>query len=154
VLDAIDRRILDVLQHDASLPIAAIAEKVGLSAGPCWRRIRRLEQDGVILRRVALADRRKLNLGTTVFVAVKAPRHAVEWSDAFRRVIDGFPEVVGAWRLTGEIDYLLRVVVPDVEAYDAFYQRLITRLEFSNVSASIAMEEMKFTTALPTIYLD
>ncbi len=153
MFDAIDRKILDVLQEDAALPIATVAERVGLSAGPCWRRIKRLEDKGVIKRRVAVVDRRKLNLATTVFVAVKAPRHAVEWSDAFRRVIESFPEIVEAWRLTGEIDYLLKIVVPDVEAYDGFYQRLIKRLEFSNISASIAMEEMKFTTAMPSFYL-
>ncbi|WP_245512894.1 Lrp/AsnC family transcriptional regulator [Enterovirga rhinocerotis] len=154
MFDAIDRKILDVLQEDSSLPIATVAERVGLSSGPCWRRIKRLEEKGVIKRRVAVVDRRKLNLATTVFIAVKAPRHAAEWSEAFRRVIDGFPEVVEAWRLTGDIDYLLKVVVPDVAAYDGFYQRLITRLDFSNISASIAMEEMKFTTAMPTTYME
>jgi Lrp/AsnC family transcriptional regulator len=153
VIDAVDRRILDVLQQDATLPVATIAERVGLSPAPCWRRIRKLEASGVITRRVALVDRRKANVPTTVFVAVKAPRHAAEWSEAFRRVVEGVPEIVEAWRLTGEIDYLLRIVVPDIETYDAVYQRLIARLEFSNLSASIAMEEMKFTTAVPTIYM-
>ncbi|MGV7032739.1 Lrp/AsnC family transcriptional regulator [Methylobacterium symbioticum] len=152
-MDGVDRRILDVLQQDATLPVAAIAERVGLSPAPCWRRIRKLEASGVITRRVALVDRRKVNVPTTVFVAVKAARHAAEWSEAFRRVVEGFPEIVEAWRLTGEIDYLLRIVVPDIETYDAVYQRLIARLEFSNLSASIAMEEMKFTTAVPTIYM-
>lgn len=107
----------------------------------------------MIRRRVALVDRRKVNVPTTVFVAVKAPRHAADWSDAFRRVVAGFPEIVEAWRLTGEIDYLLRIVVPDIEAYDAVYQRLIAKLDFSNLSSSIAMEEMKYTTAVPTIYV-
>ncbi|WP_144764125.1 Lrp/AsnC family transcriptional regulator [Methylobacterium dankookense] len=152
-MDAVDRRILDVLQQDATLPVATIAERVGLSPAPCWRRIKKLEASGVIARRVALVDRRKVNVPTTVFVAVKAPRHAAEWSEAFRRVVEGFPEIVEAWRLTGEIDYLLRIVVPDIETYDAVYQRLIARLEFSNLSASIAMEEMKYTTAVPTIYM-
>lgn len=153
VIDGVDRKILDVLQQDATLPIATIAERVGLSPAPCWRRIKKLEASGVITRRVALVDRRKVNVPTTVFVAVKVPRHAAEWSEAFRRVVEGFPEIVEAWRLTGEIDYLLRIVVPDIETYDAVYQRLIARLEFSNLSASIAMEEMKFTTAVPTIYM-
>ncbi|MEH3145843.1 MAG: Lrp/AsnC family transcriptional regulator [Methylobacterium frigidaeris] len=153
-MDATDRRILDLLQEDASLPVAAVAERVGLSAGPCWRRIRKLEESGVIARRVALVDRRKVNVPMTVFVAVKAPRHAAEWSEAFRRVIGGFPEIVETWRLTGEIDYLLKIVVPDIETYDAVYQRLTGRLEFSNLSASIAMEEMKHTTAVPTLYVE
>jgi Lrp/AsnC family transcriptional regulator len=143
-MDAVDRKILDILQQDATLPVAELAERVGVSAAPCWR---------VIRRRVALVDRRKVNVPTTVFVAVKAPRHAADWSDAFRRVVAGFPEIVEAWRLTGEIDYLLRIVVPDIEAYDAVYQRLIAKLEFSNLSSSIAMEEMKYTTAVPTIYV-
>ncbi|GJD80821.1 DNA-binding transcriptional activator DecR [Methylobacterium gregans] len=153
MIDAVDRRILDVLQQDATLPVATIAERVGLSPAPCWRRIKKLEASGIITRRVALVDRRKANVPTTVFVAVKAPRHAAEWSEAFRRVVEGVPEIVEAWRLTGEIDYLLRIVVPDIATYDAVYQRLIARLEFSNLSASIAMEEMKFTTAVPTIYM-
>ncbi len=153
MIDAVDRRILDVLQQDATLPVATIAERVGLSPAPCWRRIKKLEASGIITRRVALVDRRKANVPTTVFVAVKAPRHAAEWSEAFRRVVEGVPEIVEAWRLTGEIDYLLRIVVPDIATYDAVYQRLIARLEFSNLSASIAMEEMKFTTAVPTLYM-
>jgi Lrp/AsnC family transcriptional regulator len=153
MVDAIDRKILDLLQVDATLPIAAIAQHVGLSAAPCWRRIKRLEDDGVIVRRVALVDRRKVNVPMTVFVAVKAPRHAAEWLNAFRGVIADFAEVVEAWRLTGEVDYLLRIVVPDIETYDAVYQRLISRLEFSDISSSIAMEEMKYTTAVPTNYL-
>lgn len=151
-LDGIDRKILELLQNDASLPIATVADRVGVSSGPCWRRIKRLEESGVIIGRVALVDRRKMNVPTVVFLAVKAPRHASEWAEAFRATVESFPEIVGAWRLTGEIDYLLRIVVPDVEAYDVLYQRLIKRLEFSNLSASIAMEEMKYTTAVPTIY--
>jgi len=153
VVDQIDRKIIDILQIDASVPIAAIADKVGLSPAPCWRRIKKLEDEGVIVRRVALIDRRKANVPMTVFVSVKAPRHAAEWLDAFRKLIAGVPEIVEAWRLTGDTDYLLRIVVPDVEAYDAVYQRLIARLEFSDVNSSIAMEEMKFTTAIPTTYL-
>jgi Lrp/AsnC family transcriptional regulator len=154
LIDAIDRKILDLLQEDASLPVATIAERVGLSAGPCWRRIRKLEESGVILRRVVLVDRRRMNVPMTVFVAVKVPRHAADWSEAFRRVIGGFPEIVETWRLTGEIDYLLKIVVPDIETYDAVYQRLTSRLDFSDLSASIAMEEMKYTTAMPTLYLE
>ncbi|MCK9914355.1 Lrp/AsnC family transcriptional regulator [Microbacteriaceae bacterium K1510] len=153
-MDAIDRKILDILQADASVPIATIAEKVGMSTAPCWRRIRKLEEDGVITRRVALLNRRKANVPMTVFVTVKAPRHAVEWLQAFRKLIANIPEIVEAWRLTGEADYQLRIVVPDIETYDVVYQRMISRLEFSDISSAIAMEEMKYTTAIPTNYID
>jgi Lrp/AsnC family transcriptional regulator len=152
-VDAIDRKIIDILQADATVAIATIAEQVGLSAAPCWRRIRRLEDDGVIKRRVALIDRRKANVPMTLFVSVRTTRHAVQWLEDFRRVITDIPEIVEAWRLTGEVDYLLRIVVPDVDAYDAVYKRLINRLEFADISSAIAMEEMKYTTAIPTDYL-
>jgi len=152
-MDAIDRKILDILQADASVPVATIAERVGLSAAPCWRRIKRLEDEGVITRRVALVDRRKANVPMTLFVSVRTTRHAVEWLEEFRRAIGDISEIVEAWRLTGEVDYLLRIVVPDIDAYDAVYKRLISRVEFADVSSAIAMEEMKFTTAIPTDYL-
>jgi Lrp/AsnC family transcriptional regulator len=152
-LDAIDRKILDILQADATVPVATIAEKVGLSAAPCWRRIKRMEDDGVIRRRVALIDRRKANVPMTLFVSVRTTRHAVKWLEDFRRVISDIPEIVEAWRLTGDIDYLLRIVVPDVDIYDTVYKRLINRLEFADISSAIAMEEMKYTTAIPTNYL-
>lgn len=153
-MDATDRKILDILQADASVPVATIAEKVGMSTAPCWRRIRKLEEDGVITRRVALLSRRKANVPMTVFVTVKAPRHAVEWLQAFRKLIADIPEIVEAWRLTGEADYQLRIVVPDIETYDVVYQRMISRLEFSDISSAIAMEEMKYTTAIPTNYIN
>lgn len=152
-MDAIDRKILDILQSDASVAVATIAETIGMSTAPCWRRIRKLEDDGVITRRVALLSRRKANVPMTVFVSVKAPRHAVEWLQAFRRLIADVPEIVEAWRLTGEADYQLRIVVPDIETYDVVYQRMISRLEFSDISSAIAMEEMKYTTAIPTNYI-
>jgi Lrp/AsnC family transcriptional regulator len=152
-MDATDRKILDLLQEDASIPVATIADKIGMSTAPCWRRIRKLEDDGVIVRRVALLSRRKANVPMTVFVSVKAPRHAVEWLQAFRKLIGEIPEIVEAWRLTGEADYQLRIVVPDIETYDVVYQRMISRLEFSDISSAIAMEEMKYTTAIPTNYI-
>ncbi|WP_137042798.1 Lrp/AsnC family transcriptional regulator [Pseudolabrys sp. FHR47] len=152
-MDSIDQKILDLLQADAMLQVAAIAEKVGMSTAPCWRRIRKMEEDGVITRRVALVNRRKANVPMTVFVSVKAPRHAVEWLQAFRKLIADIPEIVEAWRLTGDADYQLRIVVPDIETYDLVYQRMIGKLEFSDVSSAIAMEEMKYTTAIPTKYI-
>jgi len=153
VMDAIDRRILDILQTDSLVPVATIAEKVGLSPAPCWRRIRRLDEDGVIVRRVALLNRRMVNLPVTVFLSFKSSRHDAAWVLAFFPMIGATPEIVEAWRLTGETDYLLRIVVPDIETYDAVYQRMIKRLEFSDVNSSIAMEELKFTTAVPTSYI-
>jgi Lrp/AsnC family transcriptional regulator len=152
-MDRIDQKILDLLQVDATLPIAAVAEKVGLSAAPCWRRIKKLEDDGVIQRRVALVDRRKVNVPMTLFVSVRTTRHATEWVDDFRRMIADIPEIVEVWRLTGDVDYLLRIVVPDIDAYDAVYKRMIDRVELADVSSAIAMEELKYTTAVPTSYI-
>jgi Lrp/AsnC family transcriptional regulator len=152
-MDTIDRKILDILQADATVPVAAIAERVGLSAAPCWRRIKRMEDEGLIKRRVALVDRRKANVPMTLFVSVRTTRHAGQWLEDFRRVISDIPEIVEAWRLTGEVDDLLRIVVPDVDTYDVVYKRLINRLEFADISSAIAMEELKYTTAIPTDYL-
>ena len=152
-LDDKDRKILELLQENALTPVAEIAAKVGLSTTPCWRRIQKLEEEGIIRKRVALLDRHKLNVGVTVFVAVKATRHAVDWLASFRKAVDSIPEIVEAYRLSGEIDYLLRVVVPDIAAYDAVYNRLIEKVEFTDVSSSFAMEDMKFTTTLPLKYL-
>lgn len=151
-IDDKDRKILQILQTDAMVPVAEIANQVGLSTTPCWRRIQKLEEEGFIRKRVALLDRAKLNVGVTVFVAVKATRHAVDWLDGFKRAIETIPEVVEAYRLSGEIDYLLKVVVPDIAAYDGVYKRMIERVEFADVSSSFAMEDMKFTTALPLKY--
>jgi len=151
--DDIDRRILNILQVDAAMPVAEIAEKVGLSTSPCWRRIKRMEETGLIAKRVVLVDRRLANLPRTIFVSVRAPRHSIDWSESFRQAIVEFPEIVEAFRLAGETDYLLRVVVPSVEVYDQVYKRLITKLEFRDISSSISMEEMKFTTAVPLDYL-
>ncbi len=153
-LDDKDRKILELLQENALTPVAEIAAKVGLSTTPCWRRIQKLEEEGIIRKRVALLDRHKLNVGVTVFVAVKATRHATDWLAAFRRAVESIPEVVEAYRLSGEIDYLLRVVVPDIAAYDAVYNRLIEKVEFTDVSSSFAMEDMKFTTTLPLKYMN
>jgi Lrp/AsnC family transcriptional regulator len=152
VLDEIDMRILACLQEDASLSSAAIAERVGLSTTPCWRRVQNLEKSGVIRRQVALLDREKLNVGVTVFVAIRTREHNAEWLDRFAAAVDGFPEVAEFYRMSGDIDYLLRVVVPDIAAYDGFYKRLIAAIELHDVSSSFAMEEIKYTTVLPLHY--
>lgn len=153
MLDSTDCRILDILQQDAMVPITTLAEAVGLSSTPCWRRVRKLEDEGYLRQRVALLDRRKANVPMTIFVRVKAPRHEAEWLTAFRALISEFPEIVEAWRLTGDVDYLLRLVVPNIDVYDEVYQKLIKKLEFSDLNSSIAMEEMKFTTSIPTKYI-
>jgi Lrp/AsnC family transcriptional regulator len=148
--DERDRKILDIVQVDAAMPVAEIADRVGLSVSACWRRIRNMEEARLITRRVALVDRRMVNLPMTVFVGLRAPRHSMEWLEQFRTAIRDMAPVVEAYRLTGEIDYLLRVVVRDIEDYDAVYKTLISRLEFTDVVSFIGMEELKFTTAVPT----
>jgi Lrp/AsnC family transcriptional regulator len=151
-LHPIDRKILAILQEDVSQPVAAIAERVGLSPSPCWRRIQKLEEDGYIRGRVAVLDPEKLNVGVTVFVAVRTNQHDLGWLETFAGAVRDFPEVVEFYRMSGDIDYLMRVVVPDIAANDAFYKRLIQRVTLSDVSSSFAMETIKYTTALPLAY--
>ena len=151
-MDDIDKRILNVLQADAALPVAEIAEKVGLSASPCWRRIQKLEAEGIIERRVALLNPEKMNVGVTVFVAIRTSRHDEDWLNDFATKVTRIPEVVELYRMSGEIDYMLRIVVPDIKAYDAVYKRLIAAVPLFDVSSSFAMEAIKYTTALPVDY--
>ena len=149
VLDVIDRRILRELQKDATIAIADLALVVGLSQTPCWKRIKRLTDGGVITKRVVLLDREKLDLGLVVFVSVRTNRHDQEWLDAFASAAGDLPEVVEFYRLSGDTDYLLKVLVKDISAYDAFYRRLISAVPLSDVSSAFAMEQIKSTTALP-----
>lgn len=149
ILDPIDRRILRELQADATIAIADLAERVGLSQTPCWKRVKRLTDEGIIERRVALLDRDKLDLGLVVFVAIKTSRHDQAWLDGFARGAAALPEVVEFYRMSGETDYLLKVIVRDIAAYDRFYKRLIATAPLGDVSSSFAMEQIKFTTALP-----
>ena len=151
-MDATDRAILACLQEDATMPVAEIARRVGLSSTPCWRRIQKLEEAKVIRARVALLDRGQLNVGVTVFVSVRTNQHSVAWLERFAAAVADLPEVVEFYRMSGEIDYLLRVVVPDIAAYDRFYKKLIAKIELSDVSSSFAMEQIKYTTALPLDY--
>ena len=148
-LDRTDLKILDLLQHDASLSTAEVAEAVGLSTTPCWRRIQNLEKEGVIARRVALLDRDHLNVGVDAFVTIRTDQHNRRWLDAFAKAVAAFPEVIELYRMSGDVDYLMRVVVPDIAAYDDFYQRLIQSIDLSDVSSSFAMERIKYTTVLP-----
>lgn len=151
-MDKTDKRILNLLQQDSNLTTAEIAERVGLSTTPCWRRIQNLEKSGVIRKRVALLERSRINLGVDVFVSIKTRHHNAAWLDEFARTVSAFPEVVEFYRMSGEIDYLMRVVVPDITAYDRFYKRLIEKVDIQDVSSSFAMEQIKYTTALPVDY--
>ncbi|MBO9685937.1 Lrp/AsnC family transcriptional regulator [Roseateles chitosanitabidus] len=152
-LDSIDRKILAVLQEDATVQIADLAARVGLSQTPCWRRVQRLKEAGVITREVMLVDRHAVNVGVTVFVSIKTNVHGQGWFEQFRAAVEAIPEVVEFYRMSGDVDYLLRVVVPDIAAYDQVYKRLIAGTQLFDVSSSFAMEELKFTTALPLSYI-
>ena len=148
-MDATDRKILTLLQADASLSIAELAERVHLSQTPCWKRVQRLEQKGIITRRVALVSPEKIGLGLTVFVAVETNDHSSEWLARFAETVSAMPEVMELYRMAGEVDYQLRVVVADMAAYDQFYKRLISAMPLKNVTSRFAMERIKQTTALP-----
>ena len=151
-LDEFDRKILTCLQENATTPVAEIADAVGLSTSPCWRRTQKLEEQGVIRSRVALLDAEKLNVGVTVFVSVRTNQHNMEWAEKFCAAVAEIPEVVEFYRMSGAVDYLLRVVVPDIAAYDAVYKRLIRVADLHDVSSAFAMERIKYTTALPVTY--
>lgn len=153
-LDAIDRKLLSILQQDAETPLTDLAQAVNLSTTPCWRRLQRLREHGFIARQVALVDPSKVNLGVTVFVAIRTNQHSQAWFERFRDAVRAIPEVVEFYRMSGDVDYLLRVVAPDIAAYDQIYKRLIREVDLSDVSSSFAMEELKFTTALPLDYAD
>jgi Lrp/AsnC family transcriptional regulator len=148
-MDAIDRKILTVLQDDASLSVAEIGNRVGLSSTPCWKRIQRLEADGVILRRVAIVDQDRIGLGISVFVSIETGDHSQDWLDRFAKTVTAMPEVMEFYRMAGDVDYMLRVVVPDIAGYDSFYKRLIASVPLKNVTSRFAMEKIKSTTALP-----
>lgn len=152
-MDRLDKKILKLLQEDATLAVADVAKRVGLSTTPCWRRIQRLEEEGVIRRRVAVLDPARINVRVTVFVSIRTNAHSIEWLKRFSEVVGDFPEVVEFYRMSGDVDYLLRVVVPDIAAYDAFYKRLIARIEIRDVSSAFAMEQIKYTTEMPLDYM-
>jgi Lrp/AsnC family transcriptional regulator len=142
-LDRFDREILRLITGDASLSLAEIASRVGLTPTPCWKRIRRMEQDGVILGRVATIDPAKVGLPVSVFVAVETADHSSAWLQRFADVVAGLPEIVDAWRMSGDVDYVLHVVVPDIAAYDDFYRRLIAAVPLRNVTSRFSMERLK-----------
>lgn len=151
-MDQIDQEIVRLLQADAGMSAREVAEAVGLTAAPCWRRIQNLEKGGIIRGRVALVDRTAVNLGVMALVQIRTNDHSRRWLESFQAAIIDVPEIVEAHRTSGEIDYILKVVVPDIEAYDAFYKRLIEVVDLYDVRTVFVMEEMKSTTALPLSY--
>jgi Lrp/AsnC family transcriptional regulator len=148
-IDHIDRQILQQMQRDASLSLEDLGQEVGLSRNACWRRVKNLTDAGIIKSRVAILDAEKLNLGLSVFISVRTNQHDPDWLNKFATASRGMPEILGAYRMSGDLDYLIRAQVADMAAYDRLYQRLIKRVTLSDVSASFVMEQIKETTALP-----
>ncbi len=151
-MDQIDLKIIRCLQEDAVMPITKVADRAGVSPSPCWRRIKKLMADGVIRRRVALLDPEKINVGVNVFVSIRTNQHSLQWASKFCRAAAQIPEVVEFYRMSGRVDYLLRVVVPNIAAYDDVYRQLIKAADLYDVTSSFAMETIKYTTALPLHY--
>ena len=149
-LDKKDRQILSLLQEDATLSLAELAEKLNISTTPCWKRVKRLEDEGVISKRVALLNPLMVDLPTSIFMTLSVSRHERKWMEQFKRVVGDFDEVMEVYRMTGEFDYMLRVQVRDIQSFDSFYKRLMEKLDgISKVTSSFAMETIKYTTALP-----
>ena len=153
-MDKKDKEILSILQRNGATPLAELAQAVHLSSTPCWRRVQKLHESGVIRGQVALCDAARLNVGVTVFVAIRTSQHSDAWMKRFVQGTRDIPEIVEIYRMSGDVDYLLKVVVPDIAGYDAVYKRLIKAVELQDVSSSFAMEVLKSTTALPLDYAD
>ena len=151
-MDTTDRKLLDLLQRDAGLSLDELSARAALSRNACWRCIKRLEDDGVIKARVTLLDAGRINVGLTAFIALRTTEHSAKWLEQFSRAVRDIPEIVGVYRMTGDVDYLLQAVIPNVAAYDALYKRLIDRITLADVSSSFVMEEIKATTVLPLDY--
>ncbi len=152
MLDKYDRGILNCLQEDADLSLADIAERVNLTKNPCWRRIQKLQEAGIVRKKVALLDSQKIGVGVTVFINVRTNQHTTEWLRQFADVVNSIPEIVEFYRMSGDVDYKLKVVVPSIDAFDAVYKRLISKIDIYDVSSQFAMEEIKNTTVLPLDY--
>ena len=148
-LDNFDQIILTELQKDATLSMDVLSERVNLSRNACWRRVRQLEESGVITGRVALIDPQSIGLGLSVFVLISTNEHGPDWLAQFEAAVKATPEILGAHRMTGDLDYILRVKVRDVKSYDEFYQRLISQVPIADVSASFVMQDIVDTTQLP-----
>ena len=152
-MNHIDLKILAEIQPDSTLSLEALSERVGLSRNACWRRLHQLADEGVIAGRPTLLNPDRLNVGLMVFIAIRTSEHSADWLKAFRQAVVNLPEIIGVFRMSGDIDYLLQAVVPDVAAYDGLYQRLISRVKLSDVSSSFVMEKIKMTTVLPLGYV-
>lgn len=152
-MDRKDKAILEALQQDARLTVAELAEKVGLSKSACWRRVQALEDDGIIGAQVTLLDQRKLGLDLTVYSAIRTHEHTAGWFSGFHRMVTAMPNVMEVHRLSGDIDYLIRAVVPDMRSYDEMYKEMISKVDLYDVSSSFSMETIKYTTALPLDHL-
>ncbi len=150
-MDSIDRKILRILQDDATLSVAEIGSRVNLSQTPCWRRIQKLEESGIIRRRVALVDPEAIGLDVTVFVEIETGDHSKLWLERFAETLSTMPEVMAVYRMAGDVDYLLQVTVSNMAAFDAFYKRLVSLIPLKNVTSRFAMERVKFTTAHPVL---
>jgi Lrp/AsnC family transcriptional regulator len=153
MIDDRDRKILSLLQDNADFPVHDLAAIVNLSVSACWRRIKRLEDERYIAKRTVHLDRRKMRLPTTVYVFVRTANHSLQWLEDFRKIVADIPEIVESHRLTGDVDYLLKVVLPNVEHWDVIYKRLVSKLQFNDISSYISMEEIKSVTSLPTSYI-
>ena len=151
-MDKYDKKILELLQENADLSLIEIAEKVSLTKNPCWRRIQKLQDAGIIRKKVVLLDSQKLNLGVTVFVNINTNQHTTEWFEKFSKVVNEIPEIIEFYRMSGNVDYMLKVVVPSIKDFDIVYKKLIKNVDIYNVSSYFAMEEMKNMTALPLTY--
>jgi Lrp/AsnC family transcriptional regulator len=149
MLDPLGRKLLALLQKNAGLSIAELGESVGLSTTPCWKRLKRLEDEGYIERRVALVNRAKVGLPVTVFVSIRTNQHDETWLSEFAKATAAFPEIVELYRMSGDVDYLMKVIVPDIEGYDSFYKRLIRVVKLTDVSSAFAMEQIKYSTEVP-----
>ncbi|WP_068087046.1 Lrp/AsnC family transcriptional regulator [Polycladidibacter stylochi] len=152
MLDELDKKVLNALQDDATLSLAELSDKINLSRNAIWRRLTRLEQEGYIIEKVAHLDRQKVNLELTAFIAVKTETHSAEWLEDFKKAVTTIPEIIGMYRMSGDVDYILHAVIPDMRAYDHLYKTLISRVSLSDVSSSFVMEEIKNTTKLPLEY--
>ena len=152
-IDQFDLRLLDILQTDTTLSVKEMADKIGLSGTPCWRRIQRLHEKGYIKKKVAILDRERLNVGTTVFITVRIAHHTNEWEDRLMETVQNIPEIMEFYAISGDIDFLMRAVVPDIKAYDKLYRMLVSQMEYADVSCMFAIEEVKSTTAIPLTYV-
>lgn len=149
MLDRFDLKILSCLQENSELPLTELAELVSLTKNPCWRRVKKLQDEGLIRKNVALLDAQKLGLGVTVFVNICTNQHNADWLAKFANIVSNIPEVVEFYRMSGDVDYMLKIIVPSIQAYDEVYKKIISRIDIGNVSSHFAMEEFKNTTALP-----